>query len=85
MEEAIRDVDVVYEDNPLNDELAKMYIPDCFVEAFAKRIIKECLFVCEFSQAPFDINVWNESTKEEITKLAGLALVEKIKKHFGVE
>jgi len=40
--QAIQDVDVVYEDNPLNDELQKMYIPDVFAERYAKLIIEEC-------------------------------------------
>ena len=68
-----------------NPETQRMYIPDCFAEAFAKRIIKECLFVCEYSHIPFDVNVWRESTKKEMTKLTAIALVEKIKKHFSVE
>jgi len=47
VEQAIVDVDVVYEDNPLNEELAKMYIPDCFAEKFAELIIQECVSICK--------------------------------------
>jgi len=42
-EQAVKDVDVVYEDNPFNEELAKMYIPNVFVERFAELIIEECI------------------------------------------
>ena len=43
--QAIQDVDVVYEDNPLNEELQKMYIPDVFAERYANLIIEECVKV----------------------------------------
>jgi len=41
-EQAVKDVDVVHEDNPFNEELAKMYIPNVFIERFAELIVKEC-------------------------------------------
>ena len=46
VEQAILDVDIVYEDNILNEELAKMYIPHCFAEMFAELIIQECMEQC---------------------------------------
>lgn len=41
-EQAIQEVDNPYPGNPLNAELEKMYIPDCFAEKFAELIVKEC-------------------------------------------
>ena len=70
VEQAIVDVDVVYEDNPLNEELAKMYIPDCFAEKFAELIIQECVSICK---------------DRERSNLYGVREVEvAIKEHFGV-
>ena len=40
--QAVIAVDDPFPGNPLNDELEKMYIPDCFAEKFAELIIKEC-------------------------------------------
>ena len=42
MEQAVKDVDIVTGDELLDDELSKMYIPDCFAEKFAELIVKEC-------------------------------------------
>jgi hypothetical protein len=42
-EQAVKAVDNPFPGNPLNDELAKMYIPDCFAEKFAELIVAECL------------------------------------------
>jgi hypothetical protein len=47
VEQAILDVDIVYEDNILNEELAKMYIPNCFAEKFAELIAKEILNISD--------------------------------------
>ena len=41
--QAVIAVDDPFPGNPLNDELEKMYIPDCFAEKFAELIVKECL------------------------------------------
>ena len=48
MIKAIYDVDRIYDpvDNPLNEEVSKMYIPDCFAEKFAELIVRECADVC---------------------------------------
>lgn len=39
---AISDVDYIRNDDDLDRELAKMYIPDCFAEKFAELIVAEC-------------------------------------------
>jgi hypothetical protein len=46
---AIYDVDHIYHpvDNPLNEEVSKMYIPDCFAEKFAELIVRECAGIYE--------------------------------------
>jgi hypothetical protein len=40
--QAVISVDIVTGNEALDDELAKMYIPDCFSEKFAELIVKEC-------------------------------------------
>ena len=71
VEQAIVDVDVVYEDNPLNEELAKMYIPDCFAEKFAELIVREC------------INIACEYDKPKLSG-PGLAIASNIESHFDI-
>jgi hypothetical protein len=41
--QAVESVDIVTGNEALDDELAKMYIPDCFAEKFAELIVRECL------------------------------------------
>jgi len=41
--QAVESVDIVTGNESLDDELAKMYIPDCFSEKFAELIVKECV------------------------------------------
>ena len=41
-EQAVKSVDIVTGNELLDDELAKMYIPDCFAEKFAELIVREC-------------------------------------------
>lgn len=55
--QAVVAVDIVTGNEALDDELAKMYIPDCFAEKFAELIVRECAEVgSKFSQAhPEDI------------------------------
>jgi hypothetical protein len=76
-EQAVSAVDIVTGNEALNDELAKMYIPDCFAEKFAELILQECFQVC-----------MNEGASYE-EKAAGAyqsnLYVTAIKKHFGVE
>lgn len=77
-EQTIDDVDIVYEDNILNEELAKMYIPDCFAEQFANLILKKCIDICD--------EIEDDYLKEfgDIAIGAG-ACAYKISTHFGVE
>jgi len=42
VEQAVVSVDIVTGNESLDDELAKMYIPDCFAEKFAELIVREC-------------------------------------------
>lgn len=44
-EQAIGDVDYIRDDDVTNEELSKMYIPDCFAEKFAELIVKETMQV----------------------------------------
>jgi hypothetical protein len=46
--QAVKAVDNPFPGNLLNDELAKMYIPDCFAEKFAELIIRDSIemFAC---------------------------------------
>jgi hypothetical protein len=58
--QAVITVDIVTGNEALDDELAKMYIPDCFSEKFAELIIKECARVqhkrfCEHGDVSWDI------------------------------
>ena len=69
VEQAVVAVDVVTGNEALDDELAKMYIPDCFVEKFAELIVKECA------------NVANSGIDPAESHLIGNDILE----HFGVE
>jgi hypothetical protein len=40
--QAVSAIDIVTGNEALDDELAKMYIPDCFAEKFAELIVREC-------------------------------------------
>jgi len=71
-EQAVKDVDVVHEDNPFNEELAKMYIPNVFIERFAELIVKECIECVDGYTKPRTGNTEYDA-------------VEQIKQHFGVE
>jgi len=77
VEQTVKSVDIVTGNEILDDELDKMYIPDCFAEKFAQLIAGECAEIC----------------LEMAAKCAGLpgdgALAKDcaywIKKDFGVE
>ena len=43
--QAVESVDIVTGNESLDDELAKMYIPDCFSEKFAELIVRECITI----------------------------------------
>ena len=42
-ERTVQAVDNPYPGNPLNEELEKMYIPDCFAERFTEEILSEII------------------------------------------
>jgi len=69
VEQAVSAIDIVTGNEALDDELAKMYIPDCFAEKFAELIVKEC--------ATHIISSSDRYRREYFA--------EKILKHFGVE
>ena len=54
------------------------------LEKFAESIVKKCVSICENTEIPFDIEVWRDSTKKEMTALTAIALGNLIKEHFGV-
>jgi hypothetical protein len=53
--QAVMAVDIVTGNETLDDELAKMYIPDCFAEKFAELIVKECADLVMNDENAFDI------------------------------
>ena len=71
LEQAVMAVDNPFPSNPLNAELKKMYIPDCFAEKFAELLIRECLTV---------INQPNGVGDDDVIRIS-----QDVKKHFGVE
>ena len=74
IEQAVIAVDNPFPGNPLNDELEKMYIPDCFAEKFAELIVKECMNVARQQRNPANLN-YKPSER----------FVEDLRQHFGVE
>ena len=52
VEQAVSAVDIVTGNEALDDELAKMYIPDCFAEKFAELIVLECAKIADTAE-PF--------------------------------
>jgi hypothetical protein len=75
VEQAVSAVDIVTGNEALDDELAKMYIPDCFAEKFAELIVRECVQVCADRGKHHDglYSAWASDCSERIGK------------HFGVE
>ena len=69
--QAVISVDIVTGNEALDDELAKMYIPDCFAEKFAELIVKECAQVAFEGDLKRAIGQWGSHSD--------------ILKHFGVE
>jgi len=53
--QAVESVDIVTGNESLDDELAKMYIPDCFSEKFAELIIRECSDIADKAE-PYKAN-----------------------------
>ena len=70
--QAVIAVDDPFPGNPLNDELEKMYIPDCFAEKFAELIVRECIDIANEYDAP---------------KMSGpgMIIANMIESHFGIE
>ena len=78
IEQALLAVDNPFPGNPLNDELEKMYIPDCFAEKFAKSIVQECIGCCEqviSDPVPESVDTWLNG---------GEQCIQEIKEHFGL-
>jgi len=78
-EQAVKSVDIVTGNELLDDELAKMYIPDCFAEKFAELIVRECIGCCEqviSDPVPNYIDTWLNG---------GSQCIDQIKQHFGVD
>jgi hypothetical protein len=76
VEQAVSAVDIVTGNEALDDELAKMYIPDCFVEKFAELIVRECANQCDLLLDHKISSEWARGTHD---------CSKAIKKHFGVE
>jgi len=71
VEQAVSAVDIVTGNEALDDELAKMYIPDCFAEKFAELIVKECAELCD------NLQKWPSTEPRHCA--------EEIREHFGVD
>lgn len=67
VEQAVKSVDIVTGNELLDDELAKMYIPDCFAEKFAELIVRECA-----NQATWHQDTNAEDIGGEILKYFGV-------------
>ena len=66
LKQAVNAVDNPFPENPLNDELAKMYIPDCFAEKFAELIVQECVNVLH------DNELWNRHISHALKEHFGV-------------
>jgi hypothetical protein len=71
LKQAVNAVDNPFPSNPLNDELAKMYIPDCFAEKFAELIIQDAIAAVQ-------------SWKGEPFPFSEDLAADLIREHFGV-
>jgi len=76
-EQAVESVDIVTGNESLDDELAKMYIPDCFSEKFAELIVRECM-ACSTWVGKVNMNAIEPVHTAH-------AINQRIKEHFGVE
>ena len=87
--QAVESVDIVTGNESLDDELARMYIPDCFSEKFAELIVRECVGLCE-TAAYAPRPALNPTPVEQYAFIIGegnmaVNLAKQIRKHFGVE
>ena len=78
--QAVVAVDIVTGNEALDDELAKMYIPDCFSEKFAELIVGECVKFCEHESNDDEHDEYDMGmcVKAESIKTA-------IKQQFGIK
>ena len=76
--QAVESVDIVTGNESLDDELAKMYIPDCFSEKFAELIVRECLKICQNHPSIIFKNEWDAD-------VVAPDIVNRLESHFGVE
>jgi hypothetical protein len=58
---------------------------DTRFEDFGKSIVNKCIDICDNSCVAFDIDVWINSTKKDLTAHMAHALANEIKKRFGME
>ncbi len=78
-EQAVIAVDNPFPGNPLNDELEKMYIPDCFAEKFAELVLQDVMNL--FGDERISLHYLEQPCCEDSVYLLQL----KIKEHFGVK
>ena len=94
VKKAVEAVDIVTGNEALDNELAKMYIPDCFSEKFAELIVRECITEC--LQEWYELNAESVADDDPVRdpratgirvgqKNGILKCISKIKQHFGVE
>jgi hypothetical protein len=76
--QAVESVDIVTGNESLDDELAKMYIPDCFAQKFAELIVKECIGIVENSPSSYG------DYRDQISNSTREACVEKMKQQFEI-
>jgi hypothetical protein len=82
--QAVSAIDIVTGNEALDDELAKMYIPDCFAEKFAELIIQECIDkITTYDLVPGHSAKWEDIYDIHARLLQDLG--EELKEHFGVE
>jgi hypothetical protein len=80
VEQAVVAIDIVTGNEALDDELAKMYIPDCFAEKFTELIVRECLGVMDAtSKRALEQQTYQGDDVPTVRHQI------EIKKHFGVE
>ena len=81
LKQAVISVDNPFPGNPLNDELEKMYIPDCLAEKFAELIVRECVEQLELVRKYRYDRVQPLENQQTIIDECQY----QIKQHFGVE
>lgn len=81
LKQAVIAVDNPFPGNPLNEELEKMYIPDCLAEKFAELIVRECVEQLELVRKYRYDRVQPLENQQTIIDECQY----QIKQHFGVE